>query len=104
MRYEPSNVSSKFGAPMGRHSTTTRELERDGALAPDGGIPRKLYLQRVRLDSGGYDSGGAYWGHGAPLYVATDHEDVTVFVRGAGREAAKDAVRALLRVDVAFRR
>ncbi len=97
-RYEPSNVSSKYGAPMGRASTTARELERDEAQ------PGKLYLQRVRLDSGGYDSGGAYWGHGEPLYVATDHEDVTVFVRGVDRDDAKDAVRSLLKVDVAFHR
>lgn len=104
MRYEPSNVSCKYGAPMGRDSTTTRELARDGALAPDGGLPRKLYLQRVRLDSGGYDSGGAYWGHGEPLYVATDHEDVTLFVRGADRDDAKDAVAAQLGIPVAFHR
>jgi hypothetical protein len=24
----------------------------------------RLYLLRLRLDSGGYDEGGAYWGHG----------------------------------------
>ncbi len=87
MRYEPSNVSSQYGAPMGRHSSNGRELEQ---------APGKLYLQRVRLDSGGYDSGGAYWGHGEPLYVATDHENTTVFVRGVTRNAAKLAVRMRL--------
>lgn len=29
----------------------------------------KVYTKRVRLDSGGYDQGGAYWGLGSPLYV-----------------------------------
>lgn len=29
---------------------------------------QRFHLQRVRLDSGGYDEGGAYWGHGAPLF------------------------------------
>lgn len=98
MRYEPSNVSSKYGAPMGRRSTSKRDLEREQIK------PGKLYLQRVRLDSGGYDSGGAYWGHGEPLYVATDHEDVTLFVRGVDRDDAKDAVRAQLGDSVAFHR
>ena len=28
----------------------------------------KVYLQRVRLNNGGYDSTGSYWGTGAPLY------------------------------------
>ena len=95
MRYEPSNVSSRYGAPMGRCSTTARDL-------PTG--PVKLYLQRIRLDSGGYDSGGAYWGIGAPLYVATDHEDVTLFVRGSSRDQAKQAVRERLGHTVAFYR
>ena len=27
-------------------------------------------LRRIRLNSGGYDQGGAYWGHGQPLYSA----------------------------------
>lgn len=31
--------------------------------------PGKIYRKRVRLDSGGYDMGGVYWGIGAPLYV-----------------------------------
>lgn len=98
MRYEPSNVFSKYGAPMGRHSSTGHELEH---------APGKLYLQRVRLDSGGYDSGGAYWGTGEPLYVATDHEDTTVFVRAMTRDGAKHAVRlqlALLEGPVSFYR
>jgi hypothetical protein len=29
---------------------------------------KRLYLRRLHLDSGGYDEGGAYWGHGEPLY------------------------------------
>lgn len=33
---------------------------------PDTGV--RFYLQRMQLDSGGYDSGGAYWGHGGRLY------------------------------------
>lgn len=31
---------------------------------------QRIYLRKIRLDSGGYDSGGAYWGHGGALYQA----------------------------------
>jgi hypothetical protein len=72
---------------MGRPSSDGRELEQ---------APGKLSLQRVRLNSGGYDSGGAYWGIGEPLYVATDHENTTVFVRAMTRNGAKHAVRLRL--------
>lgn len=53
----------------------------------------RFYLRRVRLDSGGYDSGGAYWGHGAPLWHA-EAEDGSgeSFYRAASRSAAKAAV------------
>lgn len=46
-----SNVFSKYGAPMGRVDKR-----------PQSGEVVKLHLQHMPLDSGGYDSGGAYWG------------------------------------------
>jgi len=49
-------VSSRLGAPHGR------------AEYPLSDAPRSVRLFRVPLDSGGYDQGGAYWGHGAPIY------------------------------------
>lgn len=56
----------------------------------------KLYVSRIRLDSGGYDSGGAYWGHGAPIYAASDtpvgdmpESTVFVTVRAKDRATAK---------------
>ena len=39
---------------------------------------KRLYLRRLRLDSGGYDEGDAYWGHGDPLYWAT-HGEVCMY-------------------------
>lgn len=46
------------GASLGRASRT-------------GGTPRaRFHLRQVRLDSGGYDPGGAYWGHGGTLFEA----------------------------------
>lgn len=49
-------VSSRYGAPMGRHTGP------DFLCAEAG----RVTLRRIRLDRGGYDPGGAYWGHGAP--------------------------------------
>lgn len=76
-------VSVRYGAPMGRvsyHMTTSA----------------KLYVSRVRLDSGGYDSGGAYWGHGSPVYAASDtlvgdtpESAVFMTVRAKDRATAK---------------
>jgi hypothetical protein len=42
------------------------ELETLEARAAD----TRFHLRKVRLDSGGYDSGGAYWGHGGELFEA----------------------------------
>lgn len=70
------NVGSKYGAPMGR---ITRPLEPNA----------RLHLYRVRLDSGGYDNGGAYWGIGYPLYCAYDNKEGITYLRAADRIAAK---------------
>lgn len=74
----------------------------------DKEMPLKFYLQRVSLDSGGYDSGGAYWGHGLPIYWARSVEVVSTscwvpgrdevspvesYIRARGREAAKAILR-----------
>lgn len=75
-----NRVSCKYGAPMGRgHS-------------PLGS--GKVHLARVRLDSGGYDKGGAYWGTGEPLWCAWDDEGGEVYLRAASRDATKAAILA----------
>lgn len=51
-----TQVNSERGAPMGR---AQRDINNAGAV--------KLHLERVRLDSGGYDEGGAYWGLRFPI-------------------------------------
>jgi hypothetical protein len=48
-----------------------------------------LYLRRIRINSGGYDSGGAYWGRGAPLYYVEDQDGNSRFFRACSREGAK---------------
>ena len=53
MPHTLKTVDTRYGAPMGRSGQK--------------GDPDWYYrfsLRRVRLDAGGYDSGGAYWGHG----------------------------------------
>lgn len=78
---------------MGRDSTSERDLRQ---LAPEY---VKLALRRVHLDSGGYDSGGAYWGHGEPLYRADDEAglgEVTLYLRARDRAHAKELVRVKL--------
>ena len=83
-----NHVSSRYGAPMGRSGSKG-----------DPDWPYKISLTRIRLDSGGYDSGGAYWGHDQPLYWASAASgdpgvsDLDMFLRAPSREAAKAAVR-----------
>ena len=68
-------VDCKFGAPMGRHNRMQefshmglhdipvyKDVEIDWANTPH-------FDRDVPLDNGGYDKGGAYWGHGSPLRV-----------------------------------
>lgn len=82
-------VSTKYGAPMGR-------MDRPG----DTGAPLKFRIFRVRLDAGGYDNGGAYWGHGQPLYCAEadpvwgesidmECDGARLFIRADSRKQAK---------------
>jgi hypothetical protein len=77
-----SKVSSKYGAPMGRGHSVEPLLG-------------KVRMRLVKLDTGGYDKGGAYWGTGAPLYYAEGDEAGYVYVRGASREYAKDILLEL---------
>ena len=78
-----SKVDSSRGAPMGR--------------MPYGSIqesfPRTVRLFKVNIDSQGYDDGGAYWGHGGPLWCAIGEHYYTglqsrAFTRADSREHA----------------
>lgn len=72
---KPSKVDCKYGAPLGRHEY--------------GHVSYPAKLSQLYLDSGGYDSGGAYWGLGKPLYCA-ESDEACRFVRASNRaEAAK---------------
>jgi hypothetical protein len=50
----------------------------------------RLRLVRVRINAGGYDNGGAYWGLGAPLWYVQDQDGNSQFFRAGSREAAKE--------------
>lgn len=57
-KYTLTPVNCDYGAPMGRWECHKYDDER----------PRSILCFNVPLDSGGYDSGGAYWGLGMRLY------------------------------------
>ena len=78
MRYTYTKAYSQYGASMGRPDCIDEALD-----------VKKLHLERVRLNSGGYDPGGAYWGHGAPLYVAWG-DGQEMFFRARDRREAKE--------------
>ena len=82
-----SKVNSKYGAPMGRAGLPTDLF----ATRADG--ESKIHLVYVRLQDGGYDSGGAYWGMGWPLFHAyfyyPDGTFEECFLRAPSRELAK---------------
>lgn len=76
-------VSGKYGAPMGRDAYGTPENAHDAGY--------KIKLFKVKLDSSGYDDGGAYWGLNSSnyLYCAYDNSGVyRDFARAASREHA----------------
>jgi hypothetical protein len=79
------DVGSRYGAPMGR---------REYGRFPLG----KVRLFRVRINSGGYDDGGAYWGIGQPLYCATDDDEYREFTRAWTREDAAEQLKVVDRL------
>ena len=81
-------------------------LGRGDVHAIDRSAPVKLYLRRVQLDGGGYDTNGTYFGGGEPLYWYADGngqiDAVTrqapiwaLQLRARGRGRVLDAVPAL---------
>lgn len=95
-------VNTRYGAPMGRADTGATPVQ-------------KVRVFMVKLDSGGYDDGGAYWGQGMPLWCATDGADYRRFVRADSRlrvcaelglhcdELTKPPKREYLRLDYFIR-
>lgn len=89
------NVNCRYGAPMGRASDNLSAL----VIMPTDG---PMTLQCVKVNYGGYDAGGAYWGCGLPLYwwsieiVEGDSRDeCSGYFRAYDRAAAKAHIREL---------
>lgn len=87
MRYKIylPNACDQYGSSMGRRDYGKYYNK-----------PIKVHLNHIRLDRGGYDKGGAYWGIGERLYLcAADIDDLEViyfFFRAKNRYEAKKIV------------
>jgi hypothetical protein len=78
------NVSSKYGAPMGRPSDPVDQLR------------GRVHLRRVPFVDGDYDQGGAYWGGaGLPLYCVWDDSGSANYFRARDRAHAKSLLQRL---------
>jgi hypothetical protein len=78
-----SEVSSRYGAPMGRRDT---HGDRDDSI--------NLIVHHCPFVDGDYDEGGAYWGAGEPLWRAISQEaTVEFFFRAKDRRTAVEHVR-----------
>lgn len=85
------DVSSKYGAPMGRPTIVgPRQVV---PVVTSDVFAEKVRCFRVALDSGGYDSGGAYWGVGPPSLYCAMGDDFQAFERAHSRDAAKEKFR-----------
>ncbi len=58
----------------------------------------KVTLRKIRLNRGGYDSSGAYWGLGVPLYRYSyihplNNTEYSCYIRASSRALAKEKIR-----------
>ena len=90
----PSGLTG-FTDGDGEWHCTGSQMGRCNFLPSDNATVRKLHLVRLRMSADGcYDSGGAYWGQGAPLYWAyVDSTPVEAFFRASDRADARRQTR-----------
>lgn len=85
-QYNPfPDVSTKYGAPMGRYSANPANLQ----------DCKKLHARR-QGGGDGYDKGGAYWGCPSNVWgvwARIDGEIVCTYVRASSRENAISQIR-----------
>lgn len=79
MEIRLSKAYNTYGASMGRKNQM---------------LTGKCHLVQVALSHDGYDSGGAYWGVGLPLYLCQDSLGRQFFVRAVDIQKAKDEILA----------
>jgi hypothetical protein len=75
-------VSSRYGAPMGRRGDNPAHLQ----------DLRRLHARR-QGGGDGYDKGGAYWGTPSNVWGWVDGQPCCTYVRANSRAAALDKVR-----------
>lgn len=80
-----------------KSSRKSRASRRSAPRARRGNAPsamqKRFTVERIRLNSGGYDHGGRYYGTGAPLFSVHDSEtDKTSEVRASCASAARQKV------------
>lgn len=62
-------------------------------IVGDPDFSGRIYVRQVRLDSGGYDCNGTYFGHGSPLYWYADADNtIDGVLRASNRSVARDEV------------
>ena len=115
MKIKLESGATGFFNEHGEFVCTGSSMGRRNDLPECTAKPVKLALQRLRIDSGGYDSGGAYWGIGSAtsgeMFVAfvpcktyspslpgfeLTWKQCRVFTRARGRAEAKQKIRAQL--------
>jgi hypothetical protein len=75
-RLKANPVNCSRGAPLGRRNYNANRSA-------------KLYCRKVRLDRGGYDPSGTYWGSYIPLYCVYDADgEVECYYRAWDRADA----------------
>ena len=94
--YKFTKAYDNRGAFMGRSENIT-----------EPNYPVKFHLEKVQINSGGYDKGGAYWGvYHVPLYVAygdAENEIQEIFLRASTREDAKHKVLEIFKSAIFYR-
>jgi hypothetical protein len=90
-QFKLSDVSSKYGASMGRRNE----------LPLDVSASLKLRLTRLKWVDGDYDQGGAYWGGGRGDWIfcawgEDDEKQIRIFVRATNCTKAEEEVKKIL--------
>ena len=85
-------VNCRYGAPMGRPNVTDMAtVTADDAL--------RFRVERIRWTDGAYDQGGAYWGMGAPVYLAVFDNGEGDYIRRSYRAMTRRDAIAMLREE-----
>ena len=92
------NIETSLSPDKGYHGDTKRGASL-GRSSRAGESDQRIHLRKIRLDSGGYASGGAYWGIGGALYEAfTDDGAIYHTYRDYSRNP-RESIKAEIAAD-----